>query len=84
MSVQNVIRDYPLEPAVIARATRVDINFTDDFSVLEIRDDGLGVSSDEFKSEYLRISGSKRRLGGNIAPITNRSLRLHTGSCLPL
>jgi hypothetical protein len=100
MSVQKVIRDYPLEPAVQlishlsegaytsfpkvikelvnnsfdARAARVDINFMDGFSVLEIRDNGAGVSSDEFKSEFLRISGSKRRLGGNIDPITNRPI----------
>lgn len=57
-----------------ARATRLDINFTDDFSMLEIRDNGVGVSSDEFRNEFLRISGSKRRLGGNIDPITNRPI----------
>jgi len=100
MSVQKVIRDYPLEPAVQlishlsegaytsfpkvikelvnnsfdARATRVDINFADDFSALEIRDDGVGVSSAEFKSEFLRISGSKRRLAGNIDPATKRPI----------
>ena len=100
MSVQNVIRDYPLEPAVQlishlsegaytsfpkvikelvnnsfdARSTRVEVNFAGDLSVLEIRDNGLGVSSDEFKSEFLRISGSKRRLGGDIDPISNRPI----------
>jgi len=57
-----------------ARATRVDINFVDDFSALEIRDDGVGVSSAEFMSEFLRISGSIRRLAGNIDPATNRPI----------
>jgi len=44
-----------------ADATTVHLNFSDDFSKLTIEDDGDGISSKKFKSEFLRIAGSKRR-----------------------
>jgi len=45
-----------------ADATEVHINLNNDYSTLTIVDNGDGISSDKFKSEFIRIAGSKRRL----------------------
>ena len=45
-----------------ADAAEVHINLNDDYSTLTIIDNGDGISSDKFKSEFIRIAGSKRRL----------------------
>jgi len=47
-----------------ARAKKVHINFSKDLSILKISDDGKGMSAEEFKNDFLRISGSwKGELG---------------------
>jgi hypothetical protein len=45
-----------------ADASEVRIDFDKDFSSLILLDDGDGMSSKRFKTEFLRIAGSKRRL----------------------
>jgi hypothetical protein len=57
-----------------ARATKVDLTFTGDFSTLTVSDNGIGISSDEFKSQFLRISGSQRRLHGGTDHTTGRPI----------
>jgi hypothetical protein len=44
-----------------ANANRVNLDFGDDFTKLTIYDDGNGISSDKFKSEFLRIANPKKR-----------------------
>lgn len=57
-----------------ARATRVDLRFKEDLSVLTVADNGMGISPDEFRSQFLRISGSKRRLYGDTDTVTGRPI----------
>lgn len=45
-----------------ADATEVYISLNKDCSTLTIVDNGDGISSDKFKTEFIRIAGSKRRL----------------------
>lgn len=45
-----------------ADASEVHIDFDKDFTTLTITDNGDGISSEKFKTEFLRIAGSKRRL----------------------
>jgi len=45
-----------------ADATEVHLDFNKDFSTLTITDDGDGISAEKFKTEFIRIAGSKRRL----------------------
>jgi len=41
-----------------AGAKTVHLNFSEDFSTLQIIDDGKGMSAEQFKNDFLRISGS--------------------------
>lgn len=45
-----------------ARATKVRMKLDQGFTQLTIDDDGDGMSSERFKTEFARIAGSKRRL----------------------
>jgi|GEM_PF-5127008 len=57
-----------------ARATKVDLEFSEDFSTLTVSDNGVGISPDEFKSQFLRISGSQRRSQGDTDQTTGRPI----------
>lgn len=45
-----------------ADASEAHLDFNTDFSTLTITDNGEGISSEKFKTEFIRIAGSKRRL----------------------
>lgn len=45
-----------------ANATEVHLELNNDFTRLTIYDNGDGMNSDQFKSEFARIAGSRRRL----------------------
>jgi len=45
-----------------ADAAKVRIDFNKDYSTLTVLDDGEGLSPERFKTEFIRIAGSKRRL----------------------
>ena len=45
-----------------ADASEVHLDFDKDFTTLTISDDGDGISSEKFKTEFIRVAGSKRRI----------------------
>lgn len=46
-----------------ADASRVDIDISQDFTAITILDDGTGINADKFHSEFIRVAGSKKRVG---------------------
>lgn len=57
-----------------ARATKVTLDFKKENSELTIWDNGTGVDEKTFDNEFLRISGSTKRLQGDTDPITGRPI----------
>ncbi len=51
-----------------AGATSVKMQLSKDFTELTIIDNGEGMSSQKFNTEFARIAGSKRRIGGKKRP----------------
>lgn len=46
-----------------ADASEVKIEIAADFKSINIKDDGCGMTSDQFKTEFIRVAGSKKRIG---------------------
>jgi hypothetical protein len=61
-----------------ADASVVDIRFNADSSVIEIQDDGIGMSIPDMNKKYLRV-GYRRRDDSSVGKVTAKELHLPTG-----
>lgn len=55
-----------------AEAENVWIYFDKEKNTLKIKDDGIGMSEDDFQNKFLKIGYSKRKKGGDVSPQKKR------------